>query len=83
MHTAREQVECAVPRPQLQICSQEALAKNLAGRTKTPLVAILVHGGPLDVSWLQDSPRIGAIMTAWYPGQVCVFAVSELHMLKS
>ena len=49
---------------------QMELAKNLARRTDTPLVAILVHGGPVDVSWLQASPRIGAILTAWYPGQV-------------
>ena len=49
---------------------QMELAKNLARRTNTPLVAILVHGGPVDVSWLQASPRIGAILTAWYPGQV-------------
>ena len=49
---------------------QEVLARNLAQRTKTPLVVVLVHGGALDVSWLQHSSRIGAVMTAWYPGQV-------------
>ena len=49
---------------------QLELAKNLARRTDTPLVVVLVHGGPVDVAWLQESPRIGAILTAWYPGQV-------------
>ena len=41
-----------------------------AKRTSTPLVVVLVHGGPLDVEWLQTSPRVGAILTAWFPGQV-------------
>lgn len=50
---------------------QETLAENVARRTKTPLVVILVHGGPVDVSWMQNSPRYGSILTAWYPGQVC------------
>ena len=49
---------------------QLELARNLARRTSTPLVVVLVHGGPVDVSWLQESPRIGAMLTAWYPGQV-------------
>ncbi|KAK9802811.1 hypothetical protein WJX73_010724 [Symbiochloris irregularis] len=48
---------------------QQTLAENVARRTKTPLVVILVHGGPLDVSWIQNSPRYGSILTAWYPGQ--------------
>ena len=43
--------------------------RNLAQRTRTPLVAILVHGGALDVLWLHHSSRVGAILTAWYPGQ--------------
>ena len=27
-------------------------------------------GGPVDVEWLQESPRVGAILTAWYPGEM-------------
>ena len=41
-----------------------------AVNTNTPIVVVLIHGGPLDVSWLEKSDRIGAIMSAWYPGQV-------------
>ncbi|PSC72215.1 putative beta-D-xylosidase 7 [Micractinium conductrix] len=36
---------------------------------KTKIVVVLVHGGPLDVSELQASPRIGAMLTAWVPGE--------------
>lgn len=44
----------------------------MAKYTKAHIIVILIHGGPLDVSWLQQSDRVGAILTAWYPGQVRV-----------
>ncbi len=44
--------------------------QGVAKYTDTHIVVILIHGGPLDVSWLQQSDRVGAIMTSWYPGQV-------------
>lgn len=37
----------------------------LATRTTKPLVVVLVHNGPIDVSELQASPRVGAILSAW------------------
>lgn len=46
-----------------------------AVNTNTPIVVVLIHGGPLDVSWLEKSDRIGAIMSAWYPGQVSLHHV--------
>ena len=50
--------------------TQESLALALARMTTTPLVLVLVHGGPLDISTLSADPRFGAILTAWYPAQV-------------
>ncbi len=41
-----------------------------AVNTDTPIIVVLVHGGPLDVSWLEKSDRISGILSAWYPGQV-------------
>ena len=35
-----------------------------------PTVLVSPAGGPVDVEWLQESPRVGAIMTAWYPGEM-------------
>jgi hypothetical protein len=32
-------------------------------------VLVLVHGSALDVAWAQGSPRVGAILSAFYPGQ--------------
>lgn len=34
------------------------------------LVVVLLNGGPIDVSWMQNADRVGAILTAWFPGQV-------------
>lgn len=42
----------------------------VAKYTHAHIVVLLIHGGPLDVSWLQQSDRVGAILTSWYPGQV-------------
>lgn len=49
---------------------QLTLAQALAVQTKTPLAAVLLHGGPVDVQWLQESDRFSAILTCFYPGQV-------------
>lgn len=45
------------------------LSQGVARRTRTPLVVVLIHGAPLDVEWLHSSPRVGAILSAWTPGQ--------------
>lgn len=37
----------------------------LATRASKPLVVVLVHNGPIDVSELQASPRVAAILSAW------------------
>lgn len=50
--------------------TQLDLIQATAQRTNASIVVVLIHGGPLDVEWLQNSPRVGAILTAWYPGQV-------------
>ena len=33
---------------------------------------VLIHGGPLDVAWMEESDRIDAVLTAWFPGQVSI-----------
>ena len=56
----------------VMIACMQAAAVN----TNTPIVVVLIHGGPLDVSWMDKSDRIGAIMSAWYPGQVSLYPSS-------
>ena len=31
---------------------------------------MLVHGSAVDVAWADASPRVGAILSAFYPGQM-------------
>lgn len=50
--------------------AQEVLAEQLQRMTDTPLVVVLIQGGPLDVQQLEGSDRVDAILTAWFPGQV-------------
>lgn len=57
---------------------QEVLAGQIARMTDTPIIVVLIHGGPVDIQHLQESSRIDAILTAWFPGQVsCSDSASE------
>ncbi|KAK9839864.1 hypothetical protein WJX81_007210 [Elliptochloris bilobata] len=61
---------------------QETFVRLLARLTSTPLIVVLVHGGPVDVEWLQESPRVGAILTAWYPGEMGAQAITDVLLGK-
>ena len=49
---------------------QETFMRLLARLTSTPIIVVLIHGGPVDVAWMQESPRVDSILTAWYPGEM-------------
>jgi hypothetical protein len=50
---------------------QLQLLKALTKRAPSlPLVVVLVHGGPLDVSWMTQQDQVAAILSAGYGGQV-------------
>lgn len=50
---------------------QPDLIKALARRAPgLPLVVVLVHGGGLDVGWMQEVPAVRAILSVPFPGQV-------------
>jgi Glycosyl hydrolase family 3 C-terminal domain len=57
--------------------------QGVAKYTKAHIVVLLIHGGPLDVSWLQQSDRVGAILTSWYPGQVSCRPVYDVMVLAA
>ena len=56
---------------------------GLGSRRPCPYISHLLEsfaGGPVDVEWLQESPRVGAIMTAWYPGEMArALLIDSLH----
>lgn len=62
-----------LPHPQME------LARFVLQQTSTPVVVVLIHGGPVDINLLQQSPRVPAILTAWYPGQVRAPSSPPLH----
>ncbi len=40
-------------------------------------VLVLVHGSAVDVAWAEASPRVGAILSAFYPGQMVRACASD------
>lgn len=54
------------------------LPQALAAATTKPLVVVLLHGGPLDVADMMASPRVGAILSAWVPGQHGALGIADL-----
>ena len=48
---------------------QADMIKAIAAQTDTPIVLVLVNGGPLAIEWAVASPRVEAILEAFYPGQ--------------
>lgn len=54
------------------------LPQALAAAAGKPLVVVLIHGGPLDVSDMLAAPGVGAILSAWVPGQHGALGIADL-----
>lgn len=52
-----------------------AVVEAAAGR---PVVLVILSGGPLDVSFANDDPRIQSIIWAGYPGQAGGQAIADV-----
>lgn len=70
-------VHATLPSP-LPPVSIYQLMQRIAAATTKPLIVVLVHGGPLDVSELAASSRVGALLTLWYPGQAGSAALGDI-----
>jgi beta-D-xylosidase 4 len=57
---------------------QNDLAVAVMTASKNPIIVVLVNGGPLDITYLRDSPRVGAIVEAWYGGQSAGTALADV-----
>ncbi|KAK4428504.1 putative beta-D-xylosidase 7 [Sesamum alatum] len=57
---------------------QESLVRAVAGASKRPIVLVLVCGGPVDVSFARDDPKVGGIIWAGYPGEAGGIALAEI-----
>jgi len=58
--------------------TQNDLVMALAKQTDTPIVVVLVNGGPVAVEALLEYPRISAVVEAWYAGQAAGDAIAQL-----
>ncbi|EYU39877.1 hypothetical protein MIMGU_mgv1a018879mg [Erythranthe guttata] len=57
---------------------QEELIKAVAAASKKPVVLVLICGGPVDVSFAKDDPKIGSILWAGYPGEAGGIALADI-----
>ncbi|XP_042517321.1 probable beta-D-xylosidase 2 [Macadamia integrifolia] len=57
---------------------QQELVSSVAMASKGPTVLVLMSGGPIDVSFANDDPRISAILWVGYPGQAGGTAIADV-----
>ncbi|KAJ8500950.1 hypothetical protein OPV22_011502 [Ensete ventricosum] len=57
---------------------QQTLISKVAEAAKKPIILVLISGGPLDITFAKDDPRIGAILWAGFPGEAGGSAISSI-----
>ncbi|XP_057786037.1 probable beta-D-xylosidase 7 [Salvia miltiorrhiza] len=56
---------------------QEDLITAVAAAAKRPVVLVLLCGGPVDISFAKQNPKIASILWAGYPGEAGGVAVAQ------
>ncbi|XP_065860356.1 probable beta-D-xylosidase 2 [Euphorbia lathyris] len=57
---------------------QQDLISKVAMASKGPAILVLMSGGPIDVSFAKNDPKIQAILWAGYPGQAGGAAIADV-----
>ncbi|KAJ0976145.1 hypothetical protein J5N97_018110 [Dioscorea zingiberensis] len=57
---------------------QPELVTKVAAASKGPCILVLLCGGPVDVSFAKNDPKIAAILWAGYPGQAGGAAIADV-----
>ncbi|CAI9763894.1 unnamed protein product [Fraxinus pennsylvanica] len=57
---------------------QMSLITSVAKAAKKPVVLVLLCGGPVDISFAKNNPKIGSILWAGYPGEAGGQAIAEI-----
>ncbi|TKW00449.1 hypothetical protein SEVIR_8G109400v4 [Setaria viridis] len=57
---------------------QQSLITAVAAASKRPVILVLLTGGPVDITFAQSNPKIGAILWAGYPGQAGGLAIARV-----
>ncbi|XP_062196944.1 probable beta-D-xylosidase 7 [Phragmites australis] len=58
--------------------NQQSLITAVASAAKGPVILVLLTGGPVDITFAQTNPKIGAILWAGYPGQAGGLAIARV-----
>ncbi|KAE8010456.1 hypothetical protein FH972_006827 [Carpinus fangiana] len=57
---------------------QMALVSSVAAASKKPVILVLTGGGPLDVSFAEEDPRVASILWIGYPSEAGGKALAEV-----
>lgn len=57
---------------------QQELVSRVAKASKGPTILVLMSGGPIDVTFAKNDPRVSAILWAGYPGQAGGAAIADV-----
>ncbi|KAK3120001.1 hypothetical protein QOZ80_9AG0679280 [Eleusine coracana subsp. coracana] len=57
---------------------QQSLITAVANAAKKPVILVLLTGSPVDVTFAQTNPKIGAVLWAGYPGQAGGLAIAKI-----
>ncbi|KAK6923224.1 Glycoside hydrolase family 3 C-terminal domain, partial [Dillenia turbinata] len=57
---------------------QMELMSSVAASSKSPIILVLMGGGPVDVSFAHKDPRIASILWVGYPGEAGAKALAEV-----
>ncbi|KAF8015587.1 hypothetical protein BT93_H1183 [Corymbia citriodora subsp. variegata] len=57
---------------------QQELVSRVAKASRGPTILVLMSGGPIDVSFAKNDPRVAAIVWAGYPGQAGGQAIADV-----
>lgn len=57
---------------------QQELVARVARASRGPTILVLMSGGPVDVTFARDDPKISAILWAGYPGQAGGAAIADI-----
>uniref|UniRef100_A0A7N0TKR8 Fibronectin type III-like domain-containing protein n=1 Tax=Kalanchoe fedtschenkoi TaxID=63787 RepID=A0A7N0TKR8_KALFE len=58
--------------------NQQKLIISVADIAKKPVVLVLLSGGPVDIIFAKNHPKIGGILWAGYPGEAGGTAIAEI-----
>lgn len=57
---------------------QQDLITQVAAASKGPTILVLMSGGPLDITFAKQNPRVAGILWAGYPGQAGGAAIADI-----